>query len=93
MTVDFTSEARTEWLNAISYYNGQRSNLGFEFAIEVDRTLANIVEYPESWPLVGPRTRRSLVRRFPYAVMYYVHRDTILVVSVANLRRKPKEWE
>ena len=66
MTVEFLPQARIEWADAISYYNDQRSNLGYEFALEVDRTVERILQHPHAWTLIAKRTRRALVDRFPY---------------------------
>ena len=68
MTVEFLPQARTEWAEAIAYYNEQRSNLGYEFALEIDRTVARILQHPLAWTLVAKRTRRALVDRFPYGI-------------------------
>ena len=59
MTVEFLPQARTEWVEAISYYNEQRSDLGHEFALEVDRTLERILQFPRAWALIAERTRRA----------------------------------
>ncbi len=90
MTVEFLPQARTEWAEAISYYNDQRSNLGYEFALEVDRTVERILQYPHAWTLIAKRTRRALVDRFPYGILYYVHGDVIIVTAVMNLRQEPR---
>ena len=90
VTVEFLPQARTEWVEAIPFYNEQRSDLGFEFALEVDRTLERIVQYPHAWTLIAERTRRALVDRFPYGILYYVHADSIVVTAVMNLRQRPR---
>lgn len=93
MTVEFLPQARREWAEAISFYNEQRSNLGYEFAIEIDRTVERIRQHPHAWTLIATRTRRALVDRFPYGILYYVHGDVIVVTAVMNLRRKPRALE
>lgn len=90
MTVEFLPQARTEWAEAISYYNDQRSNLGYEFALEVDRTVERILQHPDAWTLIAKRTRRALVDRFPYGILYYVRGDAIIVTAVMNLRQRPR---
>ncbi|TVQ26000.1 MAG: type II toxin-antitoxin system RelE/ParE family toxin [Spirochaetaceae bacterium] len=90
MTVEFLRKARIEWLEAIEYYNQERAALGFEFALEVDRTVSRIVQFPEAWARVGPRTRRALLDRFPYGLLYTLKPDRIVITAVMNLRRKPE---
>ena len=93
MTVEFLPQARTEWVEAISFYNEQRSDLGYEFALEVDRTVERILQFPYAWTLIAARTRRALVDRFPYGILYYVHDDAIVVTAVMNLRQNPRAMD
>ncbi len=90
MTVEFLREARSEWLEAIEYYNEQRAGLGYEFAQEVDRAVSRIVQFPEGWTKVGEHTRRALLDRFPYGLLYTLQTDRIVVTAVMNLRKKPE---
>ena len=91
MTIAFLPQARREWLAAIEYYNAQRTNLGYEFAMEVDRALERVRRYPYAWTKVDERSRRTLIRRFPYGLMYFVEHDQIIVTAVMNLRQRPQE--
>ena len=91
MTVEFTASARGEWIEAVHYYNEQRAGLGYEFVLEVDRAVERITEFPEAWTKVGPRTRRILLDRFPYGLLYWLEADRIVITAVMNLRRKPEE--
>ena len=93
MTVEFLPQARTEWVEAVSFYNEQRSDLGYEFALEVDRTVERILQFPHAWTLIAARTRRALVDRFPYGILYYVHDDAIVVTAVMNLRQNPRAMD
>jgi len=36
--------------------------------------------------------RRCRVKRFPYAVIYFVHDDVIYVLAVMHLSRHPDYW-
>ena len=89
MTVRFLSRARQEWLDAIEYYNEQRAGLGYEFAQEVDRAVTRVAQFPEGWTKVGPRTRRALLDRFPYGLLYTIAPEGIIVTAVMNLRKRP----
>jgi plasmid stabilization system protein ParE len=63
----FRPEAKSEILDARSWYDDQQPGLGQAFVAEVDRVLAGIVEHPLAYPHVHGETRRSLVHSFPYA--------------------------
>ena len=34
-----------------------------------------------------------MTQRFPYGIIYHVKEDEILIVSIMQLNRKPKEWD
>ena len=43
MNVEFLDPAESEFVDAIGYYNNESEGLGYEFAGEVDRTIARIM--------------------------------------------------
>jgi hypothetical protein len=92
MTVDFLQPAEDEFVETIAYYNLQSEGLGLEFAAEVKRTIGRIVEFPDAWTLLSRRTRRCRTSRFPYALLYQVRHDLILIVAVQNLHKDPDSW-
>lgn len=55
---------------AIEYYEEIEPGLGFDFAIEVYSTIQRSVAFPNAWPVIGGEIRRSLVRRFPFGILY-----------------------
>ncbi|MBU0559431.1 MAG: type II toxin-antitoxin system RelE/ParE family toxin [Bacteroidetes bacterium] len=92
MNIEFLNPAEDEFVNAIAYYNLQSEGLGFEFAVEVKRTIGRIIQYPDAWTPLSRRTRRCRTNRFPYGIIYQVRTDTLLIVSVMHLHRDPKTW-
>lgn len=93
MKVHVLSCAEREFVAAIDFYNSERAGLGYEFAEEVKDTLNRIAVFPEAWPLFSRRARRCFVRRFPYAVLYQVRDDSVLVVALLHTKRNPQTWQ
>lgn len=60
--------------------------------MEVEATIAKIVEAPERWPVIEQDLRRCLTHIFPFGILYIIEPDAILIVSVMHLRRKPDHW-
>jgi plasmid stabilization system protein ParE len=86
--------AREEFAEAVRWYEEQRPGLGAEFFDEVAETTHQIQTFPE---LGGPVsrdgfTRRLLVARFPYQVVYRLTPNEIVVLAVAHLKRRPNYW-
>ena len=92
MTVTFVEEARSEFLDAISYYEEARPGLGQRFKDEVDRTVLWLAAHPGVCRLRSGGYRRMNLRAFPYYIPYIVRGTTLWVVAVAHGCRKPEYW-
>ncbi len=92
MDIVFLEPAESELDEAISYYNGERAGLGDEYLVEVLRALERIASFPRSGHPFSRNTRRCLINRFPYAVIYQVSENSILVIAIAHLHREPGYW-
>ncbi|MGH9236930.1 MAG: type II toxin-antitoxin system RelE/ParE family toxin [Vicinamibacterales bacterium] len=92
MRVSFNLLAERELNETAQYYERESSGLGAAFLAEIEHTCAQITEYPEAAPAVLGAIRRRLLRRFPYAVLYRLHGDSIRILAVMNLKRRPAYW-
>jgi plasmid stabilization system protein ParE len=90
MRVRFLEVARRELAEAIDYYDGRVTGLGFES--KVQRAVLRISDHPRTWSRISERIRRCATKRFPYAVLYQVREDELLVVAVMHLHRDPVSW-
>ena len=88
----FHEQAEAEFDSAVEYYESCRYGLGMEFAQEVYATIERIIQYPEAWTQMSTHTRRCLVNRFPFGVIYQVKSGLVRVIAVADLRRRPGYW-
>ena len=93
MKIRFLDVAQQELDDAITYFNGEVPDLGNEFLAEVLKGLDRIVNHPHAWHPCSERTRRYLLRRFPYGVIYKILENEILVIAVACLHREPDYWQ
>ncbi len=93
MNVWFLTPASSELTEAIEYYEGQRLGLGYEFLTEVESAIDKIVQFPNAWTLVSNRTRRILLKRFQFGLLYQVRDDDIIIAAIMDLRRDPTTWE
>lgn len=93
MEIKFLQIAQVELDDAIEFYNTESPGLGDLFLVEVLNALERIGQLPQAWQFFTPTTRRCLLRRFPYGIMYQAADEEILLVAVANLHRKPDYWK
>jgi len=85
--------AETEIAEAVDYYNKQRPGLGYEFAVEMQRSFERIRNHPNAWAPFSTRSRRCLTDRFPYGILYQIRAESIIVGAVMHLRQDPRYWE
>jgi plasmid stabilization system protein ParE len=58
----------------------------------VQDAIDQIVEFPESAPVIRSEVRGKIISRFPYTLMYRVEDDIILVLAVAHQKQRPEYW-
>lgn len=92
MQVEFIEPALIELDDAIEFYNLQSIGLGDIFFKEVLRTIDLISNYPNMWSPNTKNTRRAVLRKFPYNLIYTVLDKNIFVIAVAHQYREPEYW-
>ncbi|PKL15124.1 MAG: plasmid stabilization protein [Spirochaetae bacterium HGW-Spirochaetae-5] len=92
MKVFFLPTAQFELDDAVEWYNEQSQGLGIKFLDDLDRSIRRVIAYPLSSPELDPGLRRCLLTRFPFGVIYGIDNETIVVIAVAHLHRKPRYW-
>jgi plasmid stabilization system protein ParE len=85
-------EAEQDITEAYVWYDGRRAGLGEEFLGSVDACMESIRRHPEMYPVVYESYRRSLIRRFPYAVFYEHTNGKITIYAVFHTARDPVKW-
>ncbi|HCS91631.1 MAG: type II toxin-antitoxin system RelE/ParE family toxin [Thiohalocapsa sp. PB-PSB1] len=90
--VAFDSDARAEFLAAVRYYEEFRKGLGLRFRQTVEAQLGKIREMPFRFRVLRAPFRRCVVPKFPYAIVYTIEPEFILVVAVAHNKRQPEYW-
>lgn len=93
MSFSFHPDAEKELLKAIDYYEEIEPGLGYDFALEVYSAVKLSADYPDAWALLDGVIRRTLVRRFPYGVLYSKEKKGIFILAIMNLHRDPEYWK
>jgi toxin ParE1/3/4 len=90
--VVYHPQAEAEVIEATRYYESRSAGLGFVFLAEMQRAENRIAANPEASPRVRGDIRRTLLRRFPYGLMYADEADRIRVIALAHSKRRPFYW-
>ena len=89
----FHPDAEAEFAAAAWFYKSRVAGLGRSFSAEVQRTISLVREYPDAGALVRPAVRKTLVDRFPYAVVYRHDPESVVIIAIAHARRRPGYWK
>jgi plasmid stabilization system protein ParE len=92
--VEFHDEASAEYDAAFDWYMERSPDAALDFDAEVNNALTVISAAPHRWAAGPFSTRRYLLRRFPYILIYRERvSDDIQIVAVAHTSRKPGYWK
>jgi len=85
-------EAEAEVIANERWYAQRSPSAAEAFIAEVDAALVRIGESPDTWPRYRRGTRRYVLRRFPFSIVYRIEDDAVYVVAVAHAKRRPEYW-
>ncbi len=85
--------ALSDLKSAIAWCLERSEPAAVEFAAEVDRAVALVVESPARWPSGEHGTRKFVLNRFPFAVVYREKLTSIRILAVAHGHRNPEYWK
>jgi plasmid stabilization system protein ParE len=91
--IGFHKAAFDEAKAAYDWYASKNPSAAEAFIDELDAAIEQIAEFPDSGSLYLSGTRRYVMRRFPFAVIYREKKPTVEVVAVAHGHRKPGYWK
>ena len=78
---------------AARWYADRSTTAALAFSDEIEAAESAIVQRPDAWPPFDHGTRRFLLRRFPFSIVYRVEEYRIVIVAVAHAHRRPGYWE
>jgi len=93
VNVQFHPAADEELLESAGYYEERVDGLGIDFLTAVEQAVARIEQFPSAAPAEASDIRKKLVIGFPFAVLYSYHQQSVLILAVAHLHRRPGYWK
>jgi plasmid stabilization system protein ParE len=82
-------EAEDDLKEAFSWYEDKRKGLGYDFLLQVDAGINFINRYPEIHPIEYKGTRKYVIKRFPYKIIYFIEEEKIIILAVIHGKRRP----
>lgn len=77
---------------AYRWYECERSGLGAEFLRAVQAVLEAARVHPAASTPLGLRTRRALLSRFPYLMLFTIESEQVVVTAIQHTHRDPRVW-
>jgi plasmid stabilization system protein ParE len=85
-------DAELDIVEAYAWYEERRLGLGEEFLSSLDAGIQSVIRHPEKHLRAYGTYRRSLIRRFPYAIFYDETAHTVTIYGVFHTARHPDKW-
>jgi toxin ParE1/3/4 len=92
MKVRLHPKAIQELREAFSRYASISKELAERFLREVEHGREQILSFPATWPPASFRTRKYILKKFPYQLVYREKQDQIDIVAVAHHKRRTGYW-
>ncbi len=92
MNVHFLPVAKQELADAATFYEQQLNGLGNLFSKQVFEAIDMIRLFPDGCQLITKTTRKCLLRKFPYMVLYGIINNTIVISAIAHQHRHPRTF-
>lgn len=89
----FHPQAWQEVEAADDWYRTRNPEASVRFLSALYDGLENIARWPRRWPVYYQGTRRFLLHRFPFSIIYREEADALSILAVAHHKRKPGYWK
>jgi plasmid stabilization system protein ParE len=91
-SVQYHEGATQDIKNAVAWYQKHSAKAALDFIEELHRATTTIFEAPDRWPLGPNSSRRFLLWRFPFCLIYSEQESVITIWAVAHGSRQPGYW-
>ncbi len=92
MKYEFHPEALEEYREAALWYAEREAGLALQFIGSGEDAIKRAIDAPSRQRVSEEDVRRCLARIFPYAVLYTIEPDFLLIVAVMHFSREPGYW-
>jgi toxin ParE1/3/4 len=80
-------EAADDWYFSHSF------DASVAFLGDLQSALASVSQAPQRWPKYLYGTRRIVMQRFPFSVVFLDEPDLVIIVAIAHSKRRPGYWK
>jgi len=86
-----TRKARLEALEALTYYDSIQPGLGDNFLTDLEERINTICENPYLYSYIDNKMvlRDTILKRFPYLIIFKIRSTRVIIVAIRNRHKKP----
>ena len=86
-------EASQELHEAYLWYEEQYPGLGLNFVQDIKSSIQTILKFPTGWPMVGKYTKRCLLIKYPYLLLYTYEDNEVYITCIGHQHRDPNFYK
>src|SRR5438270_13919119 len=83
-------DAEKDLAEAIAYYDSEQPGLGLEFLSKAKTLFLRIAATPRIYSTFLHNSRKAVMPRFPYVVLYFFNDETVFIAGVIHGKRKSR---
>ena len=93
MKINISERAQLEIELIQGWYDKVKDGLGESFLQDLNERLEKISLFPTSFQQISNSgIRQTLLKRFPYHIIYVNEKDKIIILSIYHVKRKEEDW-
>jgi toxin ParE1/3/4 len=85
-------ESKSESREAVDWYWSRNRMAALDFLDRLKAALAQVQKAPQVYPSYLHGTRRILLDRFPFSVIFRERLHDIQIIAIAHAKRRPGYW-
>jgi plasmid stabilization system protein ParE len=89
----FTPAARKDLIEALDWYAKHAPVTVRHMRAELRALVLRLGTAPHQFPVYPRETRRALMHRFPYVVIFRITDDAIDIIAFFHTSRDPVQWQ
>lgn len=85
-----TPYAEVDLKDALAYYNEVSESIHQAFLTTLKTKLKSIQQNPLQFPVAIDKTRKAVIKGFPYNIYFVINLETVFVTAIFNTWRNPQ---
>lgn len=90
--IEIKESAKNDAVEVFLYYENQQTGLGDKFLDKLELILIDISKHPKLYPEKHKQFRQSLIKPFPYLIVFEIDKLSIVVHKIIFAKKHPDKF-